>query len=187
MAAVRLLLVGGARGRGGGGRGRGSDDDDDHDIEQESAIALAGAFCLRLLRALGVPVSELVASLERRFDFVRASSRVVKLAELYALHESASIASRFFLAASSVVNKFGKVIYVMFFLVVHLMKLHSLSLIWGVTTEAMEYAENAERRREVPAPVGGEVMAAAAAAGRHLRLRVTRATVAEEASRASLR
>jgi hypothetical protein len=37
-----------------------------------------------------------------------------------------------------VVNKFGKVIYIMFFLVVHLMKLHSLSLIWGVTTEAMD-------------------------------------------------
>ena len=27
------------------------------------------------------------------------------------------------------------------------MKLHSLSLIWGVTTEAMEYEENAEQRR----------------------------------------
>jgi len=36
----------------------------------------------------------------------------------------------------------------MFFLVVHLMKLHSLSLIWGVTTEAMEYEETAERRRK---------------------------------------
>ena len=29
------------------------------------------------------------------------------------------------------------------------MKLHSLSLIWGVTTEAMEYEEAAERRRNV--------------------------------------
>jgi hypothetical protein len=28
------------------------------------------------------------------------------------------------------------------------MKLHSLSLIWGVTTEAMEYEENAEQRRK---------------------------------------
>ncbi len=35
----------------------------------------------------------------------------------------------------------------MFVLVVHLMKLHSLSLIWGVTTEAMEYEESAEQRR----------------------------------------
>lgn len=40
----------------------------------------------------------------------------------------------------------GKVMYIAFFLVVHLMKLHSLSLVWGVTTEAMEYEENARKR-----------------------------------------
>jgi hypothetical protein len=39
----------------------------------------------------------------------------------------------------------GKAVYVAFFLVVHLMKLHSLSLVWGVTTEAMEYEEVARR------------------------------------------
>jgi hypothetical protein len=39
----------------------------------------------------------------------------------------------------------GKAIYVAFFLVVHLMKLHSLSLVWGVTTEAMEYEEVARK------------------------------------------
>jgi hypothetical protein len=40
----------------------------------------------------------------------------------------------------------GTAIYVAFFLVVHLMKLHSLSLLWGVTTEAMEYEEVAKKR-----------------------------------------
>ncbi len=53
--------------------------------------------------------------------------------------------------ASYVLGKFGKAFYVMFFLVVHLMKLHSISLMWGVTSEAMEYEEQAEiraRRKE---------------------------------------
>lgn len=40
----------------------------------------------------------------------------------------------------------GQVVYIAFFLVVHLMKLHSLSLVWGVTTEAMEYEDNAKKR-----------------------------------------
>jgi len=40
----------------------------------------------------------------------------------------------------------GQLLYVAFFLVVHLMKLHSLSLVWGVTTEAMEYEEVAQKR-----------------------------------------
>jgi hypothetical protein len=47
---------------------------------------------------------------------------------------------------SFVLAKFGKAFYVMFFLVVHLMKLHSISLMWGVTSEAMEYEEQAEIR-----------------------------------------
>lgn len=48
--------------------------------------------------------------------------------------------------ASKLLGKFGKAFYVMFFLVVHLMKLHSISLMWGVTSEAMEYEEQAELR-----------------------------------------
>jgi hypothetical protein len=40
--------------------------------------------------------------------------------------------------------------YIAFFLVVHLMKLHSISLIWGVTTEAMEYEEAARKRLNIP-------------------------------------
>jgi len=35
----------------------------------------------------------------------------------------------------------GQYLYIAFFLIIHLMKLHSLSLVWGVTTEAMEYEE----------------------------------------------
>jgi hypothetical protein len=40
------------------------------------------------------------------------------------------------------------VIYIAFFLMVHLMKLHCLSLVWGVTTEAMEYEEVARKQFE---------------------------------------
>eukprot|EP00521_Asterionellopsis_glacialis_P008146 CAMPEP_0195287676 /NCGR_PEP_ID=MMETSP0707-20130614/4645_1 /TAXON_ID=33640 /ORGANISM="Asterionellopsis glacialis, Strain CCMP134" /LENGTH=793 /DNA_ID=CAMNT_0040347457 /DNA_START=422 /DNA_END=2800 /DNA_ORIENTATION=+ len=45
-------------------------------------------------------------------------------------------------------SSLGHMMYVAFFLVVHLMKLHSLSLVWGVTTEAMEYEEHARNRRD---------------------------------------
>mmetsp|Transcript_10126 Transcript_10126/g.14331 ORF Transcript_10126/g.14331 Transcript_10126/m.14331 type:complete len:855 (+) Transcript_10126:561-3125(+) len=45
-------------------------------------------------------------------------------------------------------SSLGHIMYVAFFLVVHLMKLHSLSLVWGVTTEAMEYEEHARNRRD---------------------------------------
>ena len=46
----------------------------------------------------------------------------------------------------SLLGTMGNVMYVAFFLVVHLMKLHSVSLLWGVTTEAMEYEEVAKKR-----------------------------------------
>lgn len=45
----------------------------------------------------------------------------------------------------------GKVLYVAFFLVVHMMKLHSISLMWGVTTEAMDYEEVARKQLHIPA------------------------------------
>ena len=54
---------------------------------------------------------------------------------------------RFFgLMPSWVLGSISMTLYVAFFLVVHLMKLHSLSLVWGVTTEAMEYEEVARRK-----------------------------------------
>jgi hypothetical protein len=40
----------------------------------------------------------------------------------------------------------GKGMYIAFFLVVHLMKQHSISLLWGVATEAMEYEETSKKR-----------------------------------------
>lgn len=46
------------------------------------------------------------------------------------------------------VSKLGKAMYIAFFLVVHLMKLHSISLVWGVTTEAMEYEDVARKGQE---------------------------------------
>lgn len=46
------------------------------------------------------------------------------------------------------ISKLGKVMYIAFFLVVHLMKLHSISLVWGVTTEAMEYEDVARKGQE---------------------------------------
>lgn len=62
------------------------------------------------------------------------------------LGEGESIMAFVVKIASFVMGKFGKAFYVMFFLVVHLMKLHSISLMWGVTSEAMEYEEQAELR-----------------------------------------
>jgi hypothetical protein len=47
----------------------------------------------------------------------------------------------------SILTLVGQIMYVAFFLVVHLMKLHSLSLVWGVTTEAMEYEDSARKRQ----------------------------------------
>jgi len=45
-------------------------------------------------------------------------------------------------------KKWGQCMYIAFFLVIHLMKLHSTSLVWGVTTEAMEYEEIARKQNE---------------------------------------
>eukprot|EP00536_Pseudo-nitzschia_multiseries_P013779 jgi/Psemu1/245593/estExt_Genewise1.C_6140010 len=44
-------------------------------------------------------------------------------------------------------DKLGKCLYVAFFLLVTLMTRHSTSLVWGVTTEAMEYEEIARKQR----------------------------------------
>lgn len=73
------------------------------------------------------------------------------LVDLFSWIEGEGLWTYLIRVTGKVLQKFGKVTYVAFFLVVHLMKLHSLSLIWGVTSEAMEYeeqAENRERRRQ---------------------------------------
>ena len=43
----------------------------------------------------------------------------------------------------------GKMAYIAFFLIVHLMKLHSTSLVWGVASEAMEYEDVARKRSKL--------------------------------------
>jgi hypothetical protein len=45
-------------------------------------------------------------------------------------------------------SRCGQLMYIAFFLVVHLMKLHSLSLVWGVTSEAMEYEDVARGHKQ---------------------------------------
>lgn len=47
-----------------------------------------------------------------------------------------------------IISNLGRAMYVAFFLVVLLLKLHSLSLAWGVVTEAMEYEEVARKHGE---------------------------------------
>jgi len=74
-----------------------------------------------------------------------AASEEIDNTELFRL-EGESFSTYLSRAGSMVLGKFGKVFYVAFFLVVHLMKLHSISLMWGVTSEAMEYEEQAELR-----------------------------------------
>jgi len=121
------------------------------DVGEESAIALIGTFFLRLLGLVGIPVTKIVSSLEQRSGGILGILGMQKLASSTRVYANESIPSLFLHACTCVVNKFGKVIYIMFFLVVHLMKLHSLSLIWGVTTEAMEYEETAEQRQSAMA------------------------------------
>lgn len=116
---------------GGGGAGGGAAAEELG--EEESAVILLGCLFLRILGVLGIPTEHPLFSSVN--DYLKS-------------HRELSIPSLIFNTCSCIVNKFGKVIYIMFFLVVHLMKLHSLSLIWGVTTEAMEYEENAEQRRK---------------------------------------
>jgi len=115
-----------------------------------SAIALIATFFLRILMKVGVPIQKILKSLEGRSGGVLGMHKILSstgvLATYLESYGDESIPALFLHACASVVNKFGKVIYIMFFLVVHLMKLHSLSLIWGVTTEAMEYEETAEKR-----------------------------------------
>lgn len=69
-----------------------------------------------------------------------------ELYEILSWNEGEKIFGYAMRIASFLLGKFGKAFYVMFFLVVHLMKLHSISLMWGVTSEAMEYEEQAEIR-----------------------------------------
>lgn len=130
------------------GRGR---DDDGAGGESASSIGLIATLFVRLLMGVGVPMERILDSLEGRSGGILGMQQILSSTGVLATHleryADESVPAIFLHACASLINKFGKVIYVMFFLVVHLMKLHSLSLIWGVTTEAMEYEEAAEKRR----------------------------------------
>lgn len=51
-----------------------------------------------------------------------------------------------FLNVTRLWSSLGPSMFIAFFLIVHLMKLHCLSLVWGVTTEAMEYEDVAREQ-----------------------------------------
>jgi hypothetical protein len=145
--ALGFVLVdryGGGGGGGGGGDGSIEGVVAEEEGGRESAISLIAAFSLRAMAGIGMPVSRILT-------FAMGMPGVRHFIEPFVVVletcTDEPISSLFLRACARVVNKFGKVIYIMFFLVVHLMKLHSLSLIWGVTTEAMEYEESAEQRR----------------------------------------
>ena len=143
----------------GNGRGRVGDDTEEAQAaaREESAMALVTTFFLRCFDGVGVPIIHLLANLEQRFSSAGSGMHQLlsSTTSTLQLYSDRSVPSLFLHACACIVNKSGKVIYVMFFLVVHLMKLHSLSLIWGVTTEAMEYEETAEQRRATPSKQGG--------------------------------
>ena len=174
FALVDRYGSGGNGGNGGeGGRGGKEEGEGEGEGEEGSAIASIAAFSLRALGGIGIPVGRVLRFAERVHPRMRRFvSPYVAILETCS-HES--VTALFLRACARVVDKFGKVIYIMFFLVVHLMKLHSLSLIWGVTTEAMEYEEGAEERmaaaRERLGGVdgGGGSSALAGGGGHHSR------------------
>ena len=65
-----------------------------------------------------------------------------------AFHEWVSTVLSMVPHVTTMVSMMRQGLYIAFFLVVHLMKLHSLSLVWGVTTEAMEYEDVARQKQQ---------------------------------------
>ena len=68
-----------------------------------------------------------------------------------AFHEWVSTVLSMVPHVTTMVSMMRQGLYIAFFLVVHLMKLHSLSLVWGVTTEAMEYEDVARQKQQAQA------------------------------------
>merc|ERR1719223_661847 len=54
----------------------------------------------------------------------------------------------YFYSFVSRARQYDKIGYSVFYLFIHLMKLHSISLIWGVASEAMEFEEITESREK---------------------------------------
>lgn len=91
---------------------------------------------------------------EQNINFQSSSSSSTESASAASSSSSSSSLSILYSSLPSgmwsILQQLGQLMYIAFFLVVHLMKLHSLSLIWGVTTEAMEYEDAARKRRHLP-------------------------------------
>ena len=123
------------------------DEGDDGGNVEESIIGWIGILSVRIFHELGVPMKNILDGI---IGMVGQCFGIPSfLSSALTTYQDESLSFLLLQAFATGVNRFGSIIYIMFFLVVHLMKLHSLSLIWGVTTEAMEYEEAAEKRRKV--------------------------------------
>ncbi|GMI10472.1 hypothetical protein TrRE_jg2590 [Triparma retinervis] len=93
-----------------------------------------------------------------RFGMTRGETQGSSLALFYRLFEACLVFFAVLFALHSYFLPNGKqplILHVLFYLSIHVMKLHSVSLIWGVTTEAMEYEETADGERLAgPSPAG---------------------------------
>ena len=85
-----------------------------------------------------------------RLGMTRGETQGSSLALFYRLFEACLVMFAVLFALHSYFLPNGKqplILHVLFYLSIHVMKLHSVSLIWGVTTEAMEYEEAAAKDR----------------------------------------
>jgi len=79
--------------------------------------------------------------------FYAAGFKVIEILDSEEVESGEKETDRFFV---TILRQYDKVGYSLFYLFVHLMKLHSISLIWGVASESMEFeeiTENREKRR----------------------------------------
>ena len=120
---------------------------DGEGIVEESLLSWLGILTMRSLSMAGLPMERVLTTFRPLCQSCNNIS--THLSQSIQRYQSLPLSTLCLRTISTGINQFGSIIYVMFFLVVHLMKLHSLSLIWGVTTEAMEYEENAERRKRM--------------------------------------
>jgi hypothetical protein len=98
-------------------------------------------FALSLLSyAVGFVLVDLIKKYPKLLPFTSDS-----FDKEYSTEAAASIISILWSWTGYFFSRLGQFMYIAFFLVVHLMKLHSLSLVWGVTTEAMEYEDVARK------------------------------------------
>ena len=81
-----------------------------------------------------------------RVGLTRGETQGTSLALFYRAFLSSLLLFSFLFSFFSAAPAASKALFAAFYLAVHLMKLHAVSLMWGVTTEAMEYEEMTELR-----------------------------------------